>query len=386
MATMADPILELEVLPADEGDCLLLSCHTADGPRHVLIDGGTAATAPRLKARLQQLPGQRLELLVVTHIDADHIAGMVRLLRDPELALDIGEAWFNGLRHLPAKPGTRGPADGERLSDLLTGKAGGPAIPWNTAFGGRAVQRADDDPKTGETTAALPVIRLPWGLSLTVLSPTPRRLGALRANWDGWLAQLRREEPNDQPLPRIAARRGEVSLDALAATPTANDTAVPNGSSIALLAEFGGRSLLLGADAFPTVLYPALLRLARQRAGLPAGTPPAQVPPLVLDVVKLPHHGSRANVALALFDVLRAEHYIVSTSGARFGHPDEEAMARVITRGRSKPGAPLALWFNHVSATTAPWRDAALAAEHIYQVKGAATTEAPGALIRLAAR
>ncbi len=379
---MADAILELEALPADEGDCLLLTCHTAEGPRHVLVDGGTAATAPRLKARLQQLPGGRLELLVVTHIDADHIAGMVRLLRDPDLALDIGEAWFNGLRHLPAKPGTRGPADGERLSDLLTGKEGGPAIPWNTAFGGQAVQRADDDRKTGETTAALPVVHFPWGLTLTVLSPTPRRLAALRTNWDGWLAQLRREEANDLPEKK-AARRGEVPLQALAAMPTDNDTAVPNGSSIALLAEFGGRSLLLGADAFPTVLYPALLRLARQRAGLAPDTPAAQVPPLVVDVVKLPHHGSRANVALALFDVLRAEHYLVSTSGARFEHPDEEAMARVITRGRRAPGAPLALWFNHVSPTTQPWREAALAAEHAYQVKGAASAAAPGALIRL---
>ncbi len=381
---MAEPILELEALPADEGDCLLLTCHTAEGPRHVLIDGGTAATAPRLKARLQQLPGRRrLELLVVTHIDADHIAGMVRLLRDPDLALDVGEAWFNGLRHLPAKPGTRGPADGERLTDLLTGEVSGQTIPWNAAFGGKAVQRADDDPKTGETTADLPVIRLPWGLALTVLSPTPRRLAALRTNWDGWLAQLRREEPNDMPV-KQAARRGELPLAALAAMPTADDKAVPNGSSIALLAEFGGRSVLLGADAFPTVLYPALLRLARQRAGLPAATPAAQVPPLVVDVVKLPHHGSRANVALALFDVLRAEHYLVSTSGARFEHPDEEAMARVITRGRHAPGAPLALWFNHVSPTTERWREAALAAEHDYQVKGAATAAAPGALIRLA--
>ncbi|WP_325422055.1 ComEC/Rec2 family competence protein [Aquabacterium sp.] len=376
-------MLELEALPADEGDCLLLTCHTAAGPRSVLVDGGTARTAPRLLQRLQQLPGRRLELLVVTHIDADHIAGMVRLLRDPALQLDIGDAWFNGLRHCPQPPGAqRGPADGERLTDLLTGEVSGRTMPWNLAFGGGAVQRNNDDPKTGETTAELPVVTLPWGLRITLLSPTPRRLAALRPGWDRYLAQLHREE-SSEPAPAPAALRGDPSLEELATTATANDGAAPNGSSIAFLAEFGGRSVLFGADAFPTVLYPALLRLARQRAGLPPDTDPAQVPPLLVDVFKLPHHGSRANVALPLFDLLRADHYLVSTSGHRFRHPDAEAMARVITRGRPADGRRHTLWFNHVSATTRRWQDPLLAQAHDYAVDGARSEAEPGALIRL---
>lgn len=377
------PVIELEALPADEGDCLLLTCHTAAGPRCVLIDGGTARTAPRLRQRLQRLPGQRLELLVVTHIDADHIAGMVRLLRDPALALDIGDAWFNGHRHCPLPPGAqRGPADAERLTDLLTGEVSGRVLPWNEAFGGAAVQRANDDPKTGETTADLPAVTLPWGLHITLLSPTPRRLAALLPGWDRYLAQLHREEASEQ-LPVAAAQRGDLSLEELAAAPTACDTAAPNGSSIAFLAEFGGRSLLFGADAFPTVLYPALLRLARQRAGLAPDTPAGQVPPLQVDLFKLPHHGSRANVALPLFDVVRASHYLVSTSGARFNHPDAEAMARVILHGRPADGQRHTLWFNHVSATTQRWQDPLLARARDYAVEGARSADEPGALIRL---
>ena len=48
--------LLLEVLPADEGDCLLLTCRRGADVHHVLIDGGTPATAPRLAGRLAEIP------------------------------------------------------------------------------------------------------------------------------------------------------------------------------------------------------------------------------------------------------------------------------------------------------------------------------------------
>ena len=380
--TAMPAVLELEVLAADEGDCLLLTCHTATGPRHVLIDGGTARTKPLLLERLQGLTNQRLELLVVSHIDADHIAGVVRLLRDPAFTLDVDDAWFNGHHHLPGSSGLKGPADGERLSDLLTGTSGGRSLPWNAAFSGAAVARDDGDPDTGETTAELPVVEWPWGLRITVLSPTPRRLSALLPAWDRYLLQLRKEQPSEQTESPLH-KAGPESLEMLAAEPTTNDTAAPNGSSIALLAEFAGRSLLLCADAFPTVLYPALLRLARSRAGLPADAAPGTVPRLHVDVFKLPHHGSRANVALALFDIVCADHYVVSTSGNRFGHPDAEAMARVITRGRPSPERPLTLWFNYASGTTQRWRDPDLARKYDYVVAGASAADDPGMVLRL---
>ena len=376
------PVLELEMLPADEGDCLLLTCHGATGPHYVLVDGGTARTAPLILARLCELGVKRLELLVVSHIDADHIAGMVRLVRDSQFTMEIGDAWFNGHHHLPQPAGLKGAADGVRLTDLLTGKVGGRALPWNAAFAGAAVVRANDDPQSGETTADLPVIEFPWGLRITLLSPTPRRLAALLPGWDKYLLQLRQEQPSEQTeSPQLKA--GPESLETLASEPTKNDTAAPNGSSIAFLAEFAGRSLLLCADAFPTVLYPALLRLARARAGLPADAAPGTVPRLHVDVFKLPHHGSRANVALSLFDIVCADHYVISTNGNKFGHPDAEAMARVITRGRPAPDRPHTLWFNYVSDTTRRWREPELAAKYGYLVAGAVEKDKPGAVLKL---
>ena len=74
--------MRLRVFFAGDGDCLLLT--TGDG-RHVLVDGGR--TAPfRANARpvLADLAtaGEQVDLLVVSHIDADHIAGVISLLKE----------------------------------------------------------------------------------------------------------------------------------------------------------------------------------------------------------------------------------------------------------------------------------------------------------------
>ena len=74
--------MRLEVFHAADGDCLLLS--SGDG-HHVLIDGGRAGTfADNTQPRLQdlKLAGEAIDLVLVSHIDADHITGILRLLRD----------------------------------------------------------------------------------------------------------------------------------------------------------------------------------------------------------------------------------------------------------------------------------------------------------------
>jgi hypothetical protein len=358
--------LVLDVLPAQEGDALLLACRGRDRGHHVLIDAGTPSTAPAVLQRLRAIPGGVLDLLVVTHIDSDHIGGVVKLLADPGFDLKIGDAWFNGHEHLPDVPRPRGVAEAERLTAVLTGNAGiRRRIPWNAAFDGDAVVRPDDLPDGSGVAGQLPVIEFPWGLKLTILSPTRQALANLRKDWQKYLDALHRGLPSPQTRqPVRVAARGMVRLEDIAARKTNDDGAPPNGSSIAFLAEFDGRSLLFGADAHPRVLIPALRTLARERAKRPA----SGIKPLQVDVFKLPHHGSRANVTLELFDLVKARHYVTSTSGRRFKHPDEEAMARVITKGRPSARITPTLWFNYATPTTSPWMQPALAERYRFRV------------------
>ena len=130
--------------------------------------------------------------------------------------------------------------------------------------------------------------------------------------------------------------------------------------------EHRGASALLTADAFPSVLQRALASLAASRR---------QSLPWTLGLIKLSHHGSRANTTAKLLETVQAPHVLVSTNGAIFGHPDEEAIARVITIGT--PGREV--WFNFGTPRTEVWGNEPLQVRYGYAARypvaaGTATT------------
>src|SRR5829696_507531 len=89
--------MKLTVFPSDKGDCLLLT--SRDG-HHILIDGGMRRSyrryvAPRLEALGSD--GQKLDVVYVSHIDQDHIGGILALADDAFL-------WKVFATHLDATP------------------------------------------------------------------------------------------------------------------------------------------------------------------------------------------------------------------------------------------------------------------------------------------
>jgi beta-lactamase superfamily II metal-dependent hydrolase len=74
------------MFPAREGDCLLVT-YEGNGRLHrVLVDGGRKATARTVRTALRKLPlpaqERAFEALIVTHVDRDHIEGVLSLLDD----------------------------------------------------------------------------------------------------------------------------------------------------------------------------------------------------------------------------------------------------------------------------------------------------------------
>src|ERR1700747_827299 len=86
---MADNIFRLEVLRARHGDCLLLHYGTDEQPKLALIDGGPKTVyKPFLRPRLKQLRDERglaqdnplkVDLMMLSHIDEDHVFGLLEL-------------------------------------------------------------------------------------------------------------------------------------------------------------------------------------------------------------------------------------------------------------------------------------------------------------------
>lgn len=334
----------LEALPASYGDSLLLTFTTVKGPWRLLVDTGPDETYSSLRNRLLQIPlnrkgRRRIDLFIVTHIDHDHIGGAALLLNDAELKLEFGDIWFNA----PQKA-FKSVAEGEALATFLGVAAR--RLPWNLAWQGKAV--------CTPAVAGGVELKGPDLPTITLLSPGPDQVKKLYAAWAKELAKLNAKDREDPNKRSVLLGRGPEDLDieALAAKATPVDTAVPNGSSIAVLVEHRGASALLCGDAHPTVLAPALKALMDRR-GIQG--------PLPVDVWKVSHHGSKGNTTSSLAGLVKAKHLVISTNNAMFNHPDPEAMARLILSGSNST-----FWFTYDTLKNRLWDAVGLKSRYGY--------------------
>jgi hypothetical protein len=368
-------MFKIEMLKAAWGDCLWIEYGDGTETFRILIDGGITSTYKLVKNRVLRLPdGKRfIDLFVITHIDEDHIAGAVKLLGGlNELDLSFGDIWFNGYRHLEkvqkeldAEDDKLGGLHGEFLSALIEARK----LNWNNSFQGAEIVV----PEKG----ALPGVDLPGKMKITVLSPGRQNLVNLIPEWNKNLKDTPIEKnksletvlavlekraalrPEDDFDDRMGARvsveiRNDRDIEKAEKLPYSEDTARPNGSSIAFLMEYtdpeDGREkkCLMTGDAFPSVIKRSLERL-----------PSYDGSKIKIDLLKLSHHGSRNNTSTDLLKMLDCRHYFFSSSGQKFFHPDGETVARVLVHGRGR-GTP-ELHFNYVNEYNKAWNNETLA-------------------------
>jgi glyoxylase-like metal-dependent hydrolase (beta-lactamase superfamily II) len=133
-------MFRVEMLPAGPGDCLWIEYgDDPAAPNTIIIDGGDRGGGKVLRQRIARALEERgvdgidVELLIVTHIDNDHIVGIVELLGvRPKAPVRIGDIWFNGRKHMDTLLGTE---KGDVLGQLLAK----PGMKWNKAFSGMPV-------------------------------------------------------------------------------------------------------------------------------------------------------------------------------------------------------------------------------------------------------
>lgn len=348
---MATPFFRVELLPARHGDCIWIE-YGRDDICRILIDGGPVDTFDRIQNRLANTPAgdQAFELIMLSHVDADHVEGLVRLFAEHPLPLTVDEVWFNGWRQMNQAHGLLGPLQGEFLSALLADRVPGA---W----------KSDAPPWIVPNQGALPTHTLAGGMKLTLLSPSPEKLDKMAK---AWKSAIRKQgfSPGDLKaawnalanrkkfLPKKGLLGITPDLDVLLKKQFLRDDAAPNGSSIAILAEYEGKSILLLADAHPDVVASSVQRLCEER-----GTKC-----LAVDAVKVSHHGSKHNTSPALLKLIQSPRYLVSTNGDQFCHPDKECIARVLMFGK-----PSYLYFNYESKYTKPWLSAATQTKYRYK-------------------
>jgi hypothetical protein len=338
-------IFSLDVRRARKGDCMLLHFGTPQAPRVMLIDGGpTQVYAPFLRPRLMEMRVKRqlqdavplpIDVVMVSHIDDDHIQGILDLTREaitrdnehkPPL-FQLRALWHNSFDDLVGKVpaelastaasvcaslsgdgGTAGTILDERgysaamvLASVPQGRqlrsdAERLHVPVNGAFDGELI-RAGAHPGL-----------LADQVDPKVVGPTRDELVALKKQHDDW---LKAHPPST---------RTEQSLAAYV------DESVTNLSSIVALVEAGGKRMLLTGDARGDSILAGL-----ESAGLLAANGTLHV-----DILKVPHHGSSNNVEKGFFERIVADHYVFSGNGEN-GNPERETMEMLLSARGDAP-------------------------------------------------
>lgn len=334
----------LQFLPAKYGDCICIKYGTDENLHHILIDGGTGGTKSAIRAYIQSLPESKrhFELVVVTHVDRDHIEGMLRLLEDDDLGFTVGDFWFNGYQHLSKDEME---AFGAEMGEDLSKRILFHQISWNSAFGGKSVVVPDN----GE----LPRIYLQGGLQLTLLSPYWEHLSSLKPQW---INEIRKaglvpgygSDPIEDNGIEAFGGLNMPDVDRLNAEPFHEDDSKANGSSIAFIAEFGDQRVLLTGDAFPSTIMRSCLKLFGD----------GKIP---VSLTKLSHHASAHNTSPALLEKLDCPKFIISTNGSIYKHPSKETIAWIIKRSRTPK-----LYFNYRTELNKIWDNSLLKSQHHY--------------------
>ena len=304
--------MQLEALPALYGDALLLH-YGNDGL--IMIDGGPKTVwTNTLRPRLKEIKDGRspndplpVRLVMVSHIDEDHIKGILDLAAEldegkGEPIVAVQELWHNAFTDIA----------GDEYDVYLKTPAGAASI---SSVGSAFIASVTQGKKLHE----LAKNKLGWVLNderplmmagsgddtvdvggnvkLTILGPSRERLEKLR---DDWRKKLKPKEG--------------------AKTVAYEDLSPPNLGSLIVLASDGTKKILLTGDGRGDYILEGL----ENAKLMPKGGK------FEVDVLKVPHHGSIRDLDRDFFERIVAKDYVISANG-KYKNPDIESLELLLS-------------------------------------------------------
>lgn len=347
--------MKITLLPSEKGDCLLIEA----GAVSILADGGMpgsyASEVRGFLGKWAEDTGKDLDLVYVSHVDQDHIAGVLQLLEDT-----VQWRVFDH-RHGNGQPATRPPFkrppkvkriwhnafktmvdESEAIGNVLAARANrlsssnnpsllrladafrsvANSIPEAIKVSRRIAADQLNIPLNGEFGNLLAMVRdqevinlVPASpLHIRVIGPFQKDLEILRKYWKNWLANPENAgsvdkleawlEHNEGPIP---AGLGVSIDDELGHRKNVTE---PNLASLMLLLEEpkpgGGLTrVIMTGDGHSDDILAGLTHHGRLADG--AG--------IHVDVLKIPHHGSEHNFSRAFARRVTADHYLICANG-----------------------------------------------------------------------
>lgn len=343
-------IFTLETLKAKKGDALILHYGENDDVRHIVIDGGPGGVYNQfLRPRLMEIADNTvqddhplpLSMVMVSHVDDDHINGVLGLTAEVVEAVeefrqppfDIEAMWFNAFDDIVGNselPGLASlPLNGATVADVETLMPTGLHMSHGVGAVVASVNQGRRLRKDAEKLSVpvnspferlddgFPMVRasvdgssLIWDdrLHMTVVHPDEQRLREMQEAWDKKLKKYRSDGDRDVMLAAYA------------------DESPYNLASIVVLVEFHlddckPKRMLLTGDARGDDILRGLDEAGLMHNGR-----------IHVDILKIPHHGSDNNVNTDFFRRVTADHYVVCCDGSH--NNPEIATLGMLSRAR----------------------------------------------------
>ena len=343
-------MLKIRMQKADNGDCISIETQS----EFVLIDGGTAQSFSNWKASV--IGKDKIDSLIVTHIDNDHVNGIIKLLLHDDCP-NIEQFYFNGAEQLFGQLGNTdkgdrrseaklqalsvesstvgnkeeiGCSEGSSLSYLLAKKN----LNCNAIVHGKALYReicksfyvgTIKFSVIGPAQAALQDLKSEWEDKLNERRIKPKIISkSYYEAFEKYTKNLQGTVKNIVPI----TSSEEACIESLSNVNFEDDNSLPNKSSLTFLIESNGKRLLYLSDCDTKMVTSWLDHLSLQT--------------IKVDAVKISHHGSKNNTSLELLKRIDCNKYLISTNGKSHGHPDLEALARIAVVNK-KSGAKIFL-------------------------------------------
>ena len=313
-------MIKLHVVQAEFGDCFILESKLGKDAVNILIDGGPYQTFEKhLKPTLQKLPlNGKLDLVVLSHIDNDHIIGLLDLLEELKTKREKGgkelvkieKIWHNSFKHLlklsvePKNLVRNTFADQNMVKNknitqslIMKGFQQGTDL---TKLG--KLLRIPINPDFEKIIAINDKIRFVnlKGIALHLLGPTKKNVDKLQKEWNDWYKKKKTADTEAGLLQIL-------------------DKSVPNLASITFLAEINNKKILFTGDG----VGQDIVDILSKNAMLDSNSK------FHVDVVKVPHHGSDRNTSPEFFNIVNATYYIISANG-RDDNPSLDTLKWII--------------------------------------------------------
>lgn len=318
-------MIKLHVVQAEFGDCFILESRSGKDSTNILIDGGPYQTFEKhLKPTIQKiLLNGKLDLMVLSHIDNDHIIGLLDLLaeiknqregRKREL-VKVEKIWhnsFNDLLELHTEPkkllgnifSAKNMIESKRIKELVVMKGFQQGTDLTKLARTLKIPINSDFDKIIVVDAKIRTIRLN-NILIQLLGPPKKNVDKLREKWDKWSVKKKTTEETLIGLLELV------------------DKSVPNLASITFLAKIKNRKILFTGDGIGNDIVDMLSKNHMlDKNGK-----------LYVDILKVPHHGSDRNTSPEFFDTVNADYYVISANG-RDDNPSPNTLKWILESGK----------------------------------------------------